>query len=150
MDPGRKIDRKSCESRSRSARSATSLGFGTLLFVGVCAIYAPPRGYPGLVLKCLLGALLAGDGPKGSGTPTLLRLQPAHGECAGRAPLHAQVAARAGVVVDHEQDVVVVHVPGDLVGARLGHDVRCQHEDAVPGADVDATLAQDAELGDEV
>src|SRR5437660_1010923 len=44
MDPGRKIDRKSWESRSRSARSATSLGFGTLLFVGVCAIYAPPRG----------------------------------------------------------------------------------------------------------
>src|SRR5882757_7843542 len=101
MDPGRKIERKSCESRSRSARSATSLGFGTLLFVGVCAIYAPP-GVSGPVPKCLVGALLACDGPEGPGAAALLRFQPAHGQCAGRAALHAQVAARAGVIVDHE------------------------------------------------
>jgi len=40
-----------------------------------------------------------------------------------------------------------VHVPGDLVGARLDTMARRSIEDSVPGADIDPPLDQDAESG---
>src|SRR5437867_1915703 len=67
-----------------------------------------------------------------------------HDDHAGRAPIDAQTASRAHVLVDHEHDVVV-GVDARLLGVeRLGHRVGTEHVDALPRADVDAALAHDA------
>src|SRR5215210_758816 len=68
----------------------------------------------------------------------------AHDDHARRAPVDAEAAAGADVLVDHEDDVVV-RVDARLHGVGgIGDGLGGEHVDALPRADVDAALAHDA------
>src|SRR3954451_8456750 len=63
---------------------------------------------------------------------------------AGRAPVDAERASGADVVVDDEQDLVGRILTRALGAGGLDDGRRRHHVDALPRADVDAPLAHDA------
>jgi hypothetical protein len=96
----------------------------------------------------LLLFLLACDGPERPAS-AFATLEFSDGESARWASFDTQQAACASVVIDHKHGVISVHIASDLVGAILGDYRWVEHEYAIPRTNVDATLAEDAKLGDQ-
>src|SRR3954447_190986 len=84
-------------------------------------------------VRAVVGIAVGGD-----------RRELAQHDDAGRAPIDAQRAPRADVLVDDERDVVARVLAGLLGVHRVGDRVHRHHVDALPRADVDAALAEDA------
>src|SRR5580658_6047641 len=68
----------------------------------------------------------------------------AHDDHTGRAPIDAQPATGADVLVDDEDDVVVWIGAGPFGVRRAGDRAGGEHMDALPRADIDTPLAHDA------
>src|SRR4029453_8524286 len=129
MDPGRKIDFQTWESL---VCFQSSPGFGGLGGRSFSATrHSSSKNPP--IDPLSLGRRLALADPR---VP----------QGAGRAAVDADAAAHALVVVDDEQGVRRLSQGGDLLALTVGHDVRGQHVDAVPGADVLAGAAEDTQL----
>ena len=62
----------------------------------------------------------------------------------GRAPINAECTARAHIVVDGEDDVILRIESWLFSSDGFVDSARRDHEDALPWADVDAALAHDA------
>jgi len=68
----------------------------------------------------------------------------AHDDYARRASVNAEAAAGAHVLIDDEHDVVVRVSARLLRVGRAAHGPGREHVDALPGADIDTALAQNA------
>src|SRR5918996_4098867 len=143
MEPGLNIDRHTCPLWIASTCSPIfSLSLDRAALATPC---------PFVLDASLRGLLRFGDrAHRTRAAPLLPSGHLALNECAGGAALDAEIASGACVVVDEKQNVGLPHRASELDVAGILDRSRIEHEDAVPRADVDATLAQDALLGDEV
>src|SRR5215217_2660309 len=139
MDPGRKIEFQACEPwivspslDSRSANASLRLLRSSARAIAQSLLEPHPVGVTVVAVPLVLVAV-AGRHPG-----------LAHDDDAGRAPVDAEAAPGADVLVDHEDDAVVrVDARLDGVGG-VGDGLGGEHVDALPRADVDAALAHDA------